>query len=119
MNLLRLLTRRTSAPSKVSLLGGKPSSDPSPRYPERSTPGAPSAREFDWGKRSEGSAFRWVPHTSSAWVGQHKPNPARVILSQAWILTLFLASSLPAQSTRADAEKDPVLAAMLTELDRS
>ncbi|MGA8669380.1 MAG: peptidase U62, partial [Terracidiphilus sp.] len=63
-----------------------------------------------------------MPHPSSAWVGQHKPNPARVILSQAWmltILTLFLASSLRAESTRADAEKDPVLAAMLTELDRS
>ncbi len=119
MNLLRLLTRRTGAPSKLRL---REKPRPSPCHPERSTPGAPSARECDWGKRSEGSAFRRVPHPSSAWVGQHKPNPARVILSQAWmltILTLFLASSLRAESTRADAEKDPVLAAMLTELDRS
>jgi len=77
-----------------------------------------------------------VPHPSSAtgvpserssslgwsWVGKHKPNPARVILRQAWmltVLTLSLASSLSAQSTRSEAERDPILAAMLTELDRS
>jgi predicted Zn-dependent protease len=35
------------------------------------------------------------------------------------ILILSLGSSLQAQSTRGEAEKDPVLAAMLTELDRS
>jgi hypothetical protein len=55
-------------------------------------------------------------------VGKHKPNPARVILRQPWIFTILalsLASSLPAQSTRTEAEKDPILAAMLTELDRS
>ena len=63
-----------------------------------------------------------VPYPSSAWAGKHKPNSARVVLRQAWmltILTLSLASYLHAQSTRADRERDPVLGAMLTELDRS
>ncbi|MGO9435473.1 MAG: metallopeptidase TldD-related protein [Terracidiphilus sp.] len=66
-----------------------------------------------------------VPHPSSAWVGNHQPGPVRVIFlhfRQSWItafVALLLCTSLHAQSTRADAEKDKILAAMLTELDRS
>ena len=106
MNPLRLLVRMTGAPSKLCL-GGRALPHPSPCHPERSTPGAPIARECDWGKRSEGSAFRDVfPHNlRSAWITT--------------ILAFFLYTSLSAQSTRAEAEKDPILAAMLTELDRS
>jgi len=45
---------------------------------------------------------------------------SRMLTVIAWISAAFMTSSLlAAQQTRADAEKDPVLKAMLTELDRS
>ncbi|MFZ1940437.1 MAG: metallopeptidase TldD-related protein [Terracidiphilus sp.] len=49
-----------------------------------------------------------------------RPALARTIAAAAIFASLFLtANPAPAQQTRPDGEKDPVLAAMLTELDRS
>jgi TldD protein len=48
--------------------------------------------------------------------------PEARVLRLGWIIVLlacFFTLSLAAQSTRAEAERDPILAAMLTELDRS
>jgi predicted Zn-dependent protease len=48
------------------------------------------------------------------------PLRSRTIVALVGLLAFFVSlPSLPAQPTRADAEKDPVLQAMLTELDRS
>ena len=76
-------------------------------HPERNTPEAPHAIYRMWGKWSEGSAFR---------------DASQRVLGQSWLtamLAILLCASLHAQSTRAEAGRDPILAAMLTELDRS
>ncbi|HET6169375.1 MAG TPA: metallopeptidase TldD-related protein [Terracidiphilus sp.] len=62
--------------------------------------------------------FRRVPHPFRVLCGvggRPSPSAAAFLL----LLTLLAAPLAPAQPTRADAEKDPVLAAMLQELDRS
>jgi hypothetical protein len=70
---------------------------------------------------------RLVPHSTPCPIlpaGFHKKDRrkgGKVQLSISLFLTVFLlaATVTQAQPTRADAEKDPVLKAMLTELDRS
>ncbi len=61
------------------------------------------------------TSFRRKGGTARTSMGSFMQNSAVALLA-----LLFCAPQLiPAQQTRADAEKDPVLAAMLTELDRS
>ncbi len=95
-----------SAPS-ASDKGG-PMTFTSVCHPENPHSCGPASNDrCSWGKRSEGSAFC---------------DAFRLLFGQIWlsaILALVLCTALPAQSTRADAAKDPILAAMLTELDRS
>jgi TldD protein len=93
------------------------------------TMGAPALDSETWestkrsGPRSHPEQNQ-MPHPSSAWVGKHSINGARAALrslrqaSISTILALLLTAPLAAQS-RTDAERDPILAAMLTELDRS
>ncbi len=69
--------------------------------------GPVNSASCSWGKRGEGSAVRkaFLPLLRRVWTTT--------------ILALLLTSPLLGQSTRSDAEKDRILAAVLTELDRS
>ena len=85
----------------------------SPCHPEQSTSGAPIAPKGEGGKRREGPAFAWNEASTTTF-----PR----FLRQGWVATILaflFCTPLVAQSTRADAEHDPILAAMLAELDRS
>ena len=107
MNIFGLSAPEMSCSSMRSILSTRDSSQPGQCHPERSTPGAPIAPECDRGKRSEGSAVRNFFLTM----------PLRTCAFS--LLALLCSASALAQSTRHDAEKDKILAAMLAELDRS
>jgi TldD protein len=141
----------TDASTSCSILSSRSVSHPKKCHPKNPHVwGSTNNDSCSWAKRGEGSAVRnllirpyrgalslrsRVPHPSSAWVGNNKPDPARIVLQVflTTLLALFFANPLFAQSTRADgvptdrstsvgrteAQKDKILAAMLTELDRS
>ncbi|MGA9465558.1 MAG: metallopeptidase TldD-related protein [Terracidiphilus sp.] len=90
------------------------------RHPENPRARGPMRNDScSWGKRSEGSAFALNEASTTTIPGT--PSWTR-FLRQKWVATILaflLCTPIAAQSTRVDAEKDPILAAMLTELDRS
>jgi TldD protein len=60
-----------------------------------------------------------VPHLGALWASRFCGKGGNLTLLAGFVFALSLAAPLAAQATRADAEKDPVLKAMLVELDRS